>query len=443
MDLIVTSFLASTTFAQLVLPVVTEPVNARRIDFGTIAKLVEERNVSVQLSRAEADVARGKLAEARTKLRFNISGTNKFSQNTQTSKSQGSGKSTTTDFSASENSVVLSQDLDLFGKSRASVQKEVANVKAGEATIRESLNFQIADAQLSYLSLAGAEVLLEGAKADLHSAKLRLENTKLRFDAGLLPELNVLQATSDVASYSATVATRSAAVQKGRIRLAVTLGLPISEAESLELAAFPNITDLPPLPSPVESPGNEHHPSVLARQFGVEAAEQGLAIAKKSRLPTINLSASYAMNDSKSQFAVERQGYVAVLLSMPISDGGQRRAQVATESANLASAKYRLESTNRSVQSELSQARADYAANLSALTSSREAYSAASESLRVAELRYQQGIATSGILEVQSAEASLIRARNQMLDAYYGCLQSLVSIQKALGEPGLTALPKV
>lgn len=443
MDLIVTSFLASTTLAQLVLPVATEPVNARRIDFATIAKLVEEQNVSVQLSRAEADVARGKLAEARTKLRFTISGTNKFSQNTQTSKSQGSGKSTTTDFSASENSVVLSQDLDLFGKSRASVQKEVANVKAGEATIRESLNFQIADAQLSYLSLAGAEALLEGAKADLHSAKLRLENTKLRFDAGLLPELNVLQARSDVASYSATVATRSAAVQKGRIRLAVTLRLPISEAESLELASFPNITDLPRLPSPVESPGNEHHPSVLARQFSVEAAEQGLAIAKKSRLPTINLSASYAMNDSKSQFAVERQGYVAVLLSMPISDGGQRRAQVATESANLASAKYRLESTNRSVQSELSQARADYAANLSALTSSREAYSAASESLRVAELRYQQGIATSGILEVQSAEASLIRARNQMLDAYYGCLQSLVSIQKALGEPGLTALPKV
>jgi multidrug efflux system outer membrane protein len=442
MDIIVTSLVVSAALSTARFAVTTEVTSQRRVEFSEISKLVEDRNVNVQLSRAEADVARGKLAEARTKLRFTISGTNKFSENTQTTKNQGTNRSTTTDFVASENTIMLSQDLDLFGKSRAAVARERANVMGSEATIRENLNSQIAEAQISYLSLAGAEALLVGAEADLKSARLRLENTIRRFEAGLLPELNVLQARSDVSSYTATVSTRIADVQKARIRLSVTLGLPVSEADSLEIAPMPGAENLPGLPESLEAVRDWQHPGVLVGQFGVEAADHGLSLAKKSQLPTINLSASYGVNNSKSQFALERQGYLSLSISMPINDAGQRKAQVATETANLASAKWRLESTNRSLESELRQAIADYTANLSALSSSRDAYAAAAESVRVAEVRYQQGIATSGILEVQSAQASLIRARNQMLTAYYGSLQSMVLVQKAIGKPGLAMLPQ-
>ena len=125
---------------------------------------------------------------------------------------------------------------------------------------------------------------------------------------------------------------------------------------------------------------------------------------------------------------------------MPIYDGGQRRSQVATETANVAAAKWKLEAEVRSVESELWQAVEDYNANQKALESARRAYRSAKEALRVSELRYEQGIGTSGILEVQSAESSLITSRTQVINAYYGCIQNLVSIRKAMGEPGLAQL---
>lgn len=61
MDIIVTSLVVSAALSTARFAVTTEVTSQRRVEFSEISKLVEDRNVNVQLSRAEADVARGSL----------------------------------------------------------------------------------------------------------------------------------------------------------------------------------------------------------------------------------------------------------------------------------------------------------------------------------------------------------------------------------------------
>jgi outer membrane protein TolC len=122
---------------------------------------------------------------------------------------------------------------------------------------------------------------------------------------------------------------------------------------------------------------------------------------------------------------------VGLQLSFPIFQSGKRLQEIKQAQLELERVKYDVIALRSSVNTEYTQALANYRSNLNNYHVLQENLDLARDVYQTIQLQYKAGVKT--YLELIAAETDLRSAQDNHIDALYQVLSSKLDVQKALG----------
>lgn len=222
--------------------------------------------------------------------------------------------------------VTASYEVDLWGRIRHNVRSAraavLANEKAVEA-LRLSLRAEVADA---YITLRGVEAELGIVEQALVTRKKNLELTQQRKTAGAGSDLEVEQARTDLLAAGVEVS----ALKQGRMELENIIALITGQnASSYRLPVTGELPRVPTLPRVVPSELLRRRPDIAEASHRIESALGQVKAARTAWLPSLHLQAG--AGGSAERFSglddeAARAGTIGFSFSLPLFDGGRRRA---------------------------------------------------------------------------------------------------------------------
>ena len=325
----------------------------------------------------------------------------------------------------------LSYEVDLFGRLSHATEAAKRDAQAEEGLLQSARLLVQASVAQTYLALRALDAERELVQGTLSAYRETLDLTERRWRAGDVAELDVARASTEVS------ATESEALALSRRRaelehaLAVLLGENPSQF-SLQESQWS--TALPVIPPGVPSTVLTRRPDVSAAQQSMLAAQSRVGVAKAAWFPNVALTGfgGYASSDLDDLFQWSSRAWlVGALFSLPLLDGGRRRAGVENTSAQLdgAVARYREQVLVAFKDVE------DQLAALRLLTEQSEAQAravaSASRTTSLSNARYRAGYVSQ--LELLDAQRSELRNRRQALQVRSDRYQSTVALVRALG----------
>src|SRR5688572_5496360 len=237
----------------------------------------------------------------------------------------------------------LSYEVDLFGRLSHNTEAARRDAQAEEGLLQSTRLLVQASVAQAYLALRALDAERALVQSTLGAYRETLSLTERRWRAGDVAELDVARSSTEVS------ATESEALALDRRRaelenaLAVLLGENPSQF-SLQDAEWN--TALPVIPAGVPSTVLTRRPDVAAAQQSMLAAQSRVGVAKAAWFPNIALTGSggYASSDMDDLFQWSSRAWlIGALFSLPVLDGGRRKAGVENTSAQLdgAVARYR------------------------------------------------------------------------------------------------------
>ncbi|MBE1160828.1 efflux transporter outer membrane subunit [Dyella acidiphila] len=230
----------------------------------------------------------------------------------------------------------LSWDLDLWGGQRAAWEAALGRSRAAEIdahAARIQLSVNVARA---YVNLGYAFAEQDVAQHELQRASQSYGLTHRLVAGGLgTPQQDAL-ADSQVASAEQQKVQADRAVDAARSALSVLLGEGSDRGLSITRPQLMN-TDQLVLPEQLQVDLIGRRADLVAARWQVEAAAKNIKTARTQFLPNINLSAMagfVAVGGSTNVFQLPARTYGGgPALSLPIFDGGRRRANLAGANA--------------------------------------------------------------------------------------------------------------
>lgn len=231
----------------------------------------------------------------------------------------------------------FSWDLDLWGGKRdaweaALGRSRAAQIDAHAARIELSVNVARAYVRLGY-AFAQKDV----AEAELQRASQTLDVTRRLVSGGLDTPQQEHLADSQVAGAEQQKVAADRAIDAARSSLSILLGQGPDRGLAIDR---PHMLDRGPAVLPDKLPVDllGRRADLVAARWEIEAANKNVKAAKTEFLPNISLSAMagvIAVGGSTNVLQLPARTYAfGPALSLPIFDGGRRRAQLAIADAD-------------------------------------------------------------------------------------------------------------
>ena len=345
----------------------------------------------------------------------------------------------------------LSLSQSLYSGGRIGAQNRIAEASLASAELEvtaQNAQLVVDVAQAYYDALLSAR-LLQIAETSLEQAEETLRLSELGFRVGDKAEYDVLRARVARNNQRNGVVQARSQRDLAFFRLKQLLDLPLDEAVRLttpltdEVRAT-GVDDWIPEGAADTTAGAR----VTVRQAAqaVRIQEGQVRIARSQGRPNVNVVSNYGLAGypqgiipSRSDFADNLT--VGLQVAVPVFTGGRIRGSVAQAQGGLEQARARLAQTRegavldaRGRQEAVETARATLAANSGSVEEAQRAY-------EIAQLRYQQGIAT--LIEVNDARLALSQATADRAQATRNLLvaevQLLLVRDLPLGGSGTTA----
>jgi len=402
--------------------------------------LVEEaaaHNADLVAAAARVDEARALVAEAESGFYPTVNAG--FGETRQ----QNSRRTATffpgipTRFNDSRATLSVSYDVDLFGRIRSGARAARAELEASEAArgaVRLALAAQVAQSYFALRAL-DEQVSLTRRTVSLREEALALQ--KKRFDAGVISEFDLRQLEAEAATVRAQLPPLERDREREEAALAVLLGRTpkrIFEESAARRQAENESPGPAVLPSGLPSELLLRRPDLVEAERSLAAANARVALARAQMFPSISLTAALGSESAAlGNLFTTGSGIwsIGLALAQPVFAGGRLEAE--TEAAK-ARERQALAAYTKAIQSAFSEVRAALAAQTRA-RESFEAQSVAAEalgqSLRLARLRYENGIASQ--LDVIDAERGLLAAQSARIEALRQQRAAIADLFRALG----------
>jgi len=227
----------------------------------------------------------------------------------------------------------LSLEVDLF--------KRILSKRSAAALRRDATS---ADVGATALLLSGRVVelwfiaqeqraLLDILKNQIQTGETLLELTELRYSVGRGSALEVFQQREQLASTKSQVPLANLQLALTTNELATLLGKAPGTLAQLGLSdTLPALPPFPSLLQPVDLLTSR--PDLRAALLQLQAGEYDIAVAVAERFPRLSVGLSYEFSASDVDTLFKDElGSLFSNLTLPLTDGGNRRAQVARTTA--------------------------------------------------------------------------------------------------------------
>lgn len=326
-------------------------------------------------------------------------------------------------------------ELDLFGGRRAArdaAQARLDSARAGWHAARVSV---AAETAVTYLGLRACEAQLVQTETDATSRAETARLTELSERAGFQPP-----AVAALSRASAAQARAQLAAQRAQCELAVKALVALTGiAEPALRTQLAGAASALPQPAQLNVPSVpaevlNQRPDLYIAALDLVAASAEVSEARAQRYPRITLSGSITAARFEAG-SVSGNGTLWTLgplaVSLPIFDGGARRANVDAARARYDEASIAYRAKLRGAVREVEEALVQLQSTASRADDARIAVEGYEASYKATEARFRGGLAS--LFELEDARRSLSLARSQAIDLQRERVAAWIQLYRALG----------
>lgn len=404
-------------------------------------KVVDEAllgNSDLLVAVARVEEARGLLGEANSFLFPSVDAQAAISRQQISTRTATSFPGVPREYNNHRATLNVAWEVDLFGRLRAGTAVARAELEASEAT-RDAVRLSLAaQAAKSYFALRALDEQVELTRRTVRLREEALLLQRRRHAAGVISEFELRQLEAETAAVRAQLPPLERDREREETALAVLLGRTPKEIFSGTVRVRQTQDDAleaPVVPSGLPSELLLRRPDLVGAERQLAAANARVAVARSEMFPRINLTA-FLGGESQALSNLFAGGapatwQLAAGITQPIFAGGRLAARSDAAKARERAALSQYEQAIRAAFGDVRSA-------LVAQARSRESYEAETaramaltETLRLARLRYENGIASQ--LDVLDAERGLLAARSARIEALRAHRAAVTDLFRALG----------
>ena len=190
----------------------------------------------------------------------------------------------------------------------------------------------------------------------------------------------------------------------------------------------------PPLPLTQEAAVSEMRsrgPQVVAARATERRADAILLAQRESYLPEISVGAITGAYDSEMFPSERKRTQLALTVSLPIWNAGQRELEVSRARIDRDVARAEREESERAAAEVIAQAYHGYGVSRAAIELALVGVAVSSENFRVQGARYREGATT--ILDLLEAQVALSEAEATLVQSRYATRLALARLEALLG----------
>ena len=287
-------------------------------------------------------------------------------------------------------------------------------------------------AALAYLRAARGQAAVAARQADSALAAELVGLAQAQKAAGVSGAIDVTRARTQLVTAEGLLIVARNQMDRARIDVTRALGLDPATPLTLTDSLAPTLgaAEVPAERDAAVTAALAGRPDLgaeLAR--GVAARRSGTAI-RAERLPRVGVEADYGVNGLTGPSALSTR-QVALQVTLPILDGFRREARAAEQDAVVRESQVREGDLRRQIAAEVDAALLDLGSAEAQQVVAREQLRLAESELSQSRERFKAGVA--GNIDVITAQAGLIRARDTEIDARFAAATARISLARAAG----------
>lgn len=313
------------------------------------------------------------------------------------------------------------------GQTRLQKKAAAASLSAANSRFDATLTELAADIKASFFRAQQANALLQVRQETLEGYERHLEKVESFVEVGTRAPFDITRAQVDVANARVELISARSNLKVALANLSRAIGLDTA----IVVASYDETK--PPLNIYDDKEQLLHEamnrPDVRASQEQVRAADYRVSEAKLNRSPSLSASADYRWSGTATP--LDRQWGMGVSMSWPVLDGAVTRAQIQSARSSFESSVAGLENIKLSVGAELENSLTRLTDALERLQATTVLVQQASESMHLAEGRYDAGLGSP--LEITDARVEFARARGNHVVAFFDSLIAQAELDRVLG----------
>ena len=312
---------------------------------------------------------------------------------------------------------------DNFLSARRAEESQLDNARQ---TLRQVL-FNVQD---QYFETLRASELEKVSATEVERAQTIFDQTFEQVRVGKTAQKDVLQAKADLANAKVTELQSRNTSATDIATLKSLIGLPSRDPlPTLPPYPQPDTSQVPSDLNKVLDDGIAARPDLQAQRSTVRSLEFSARSLAIQAGVNVTLDATFGASFAPSYL---ENRLLTFTVSYPIFDGGSSRAAARAAGYNVKAAKETLAQAEREARAQIETAFVLLRQNVERLSAAKDAYAAALENYNAASESQRLGAST--IIDVLTANVSLITAESNQIQAVYDYYISEVQLRLATGE---------
>jgi outer membrane protein TolC len=328
----------------------------------------------------------------------------------------------------------LNFSLPLFtsGRLRSGYRQAKYNFRSTEEAVRQSKHITVFNAKKAFYGYLLTKDFVQVAEEAVDVAEKHLKNVQSLYKVGMASKFDLLRSEVQLANLKPQLIRARNNLKIAELSLKTLLGVDLSQP--IEIDGYLTYEPFEPDLEESVSEAMLKRPEIGQLRYQKQMAGQGLKLARASNLPSLALSATYNFWADQLNFRKDTwQSFYSVNLvfTIPLFNGFATSARVAQSKAMIKELDFTQKGLIDTIEFEVRQAILRLEEAKESLLSQEKNVEQAQESLRIAELNFSEGLATT--LDISSAQAALSQAKTNYSQALYDYVVSLAELDKAMG----------
>lgn len=329
------------------------------------------------------------------------------------------------------NSVTATLPIFTGGELQGQIGQAKANYRSMLSAEEQAYNEMKETATTGYFNMLNATNMKALRQESVDRLQAHLDNVIAQYNVGIVARADVLRSEVELANAQQNYITASNEYDVAEATLNNIIGTPLGTTLLLKdrLQYEPYENDM----AYCLAYSEEHRPELKQAEYGVDAAEAALVVARSGHMPKVyaNASNNWGGNGSDWPGDDDENWSVGVTASMNVFDSGVTWSKIHAAQENLAKAKETQRQIKDAVELEV---RTDYLNMREAekrISTTQVAVASAEEDYHIAVVRYQAGVGTN--IDVMDAQEALTQAKTNYYQALYNYNTSKAALNTSMG----------
>ena len=332
--------------------------------------------------------------------------------------------------------VTISQLLYDGGATIANRRAARINEDAAYYTLRSTVDTLVETIRTQFYQIILDRALVQVQEESVNLLRSQLDDQQSRYEAGTVPQFNVLQAESQLQNQIPQLIAAQNNYRISMVTLAKTLGIPADRQyvtdEPLPVVGSLDVTPIQYDLAEALVTARANRPSLKAQRSTILAAVENVTVARAGYQPTLTANAGLEVEQnplSNNMRNTVNGWFFGFNGSWNIFDGGNTYGKVKSAQAELEEQKVTYDDSVRQVELDVSTAVDNLRQAQETIVASKKAVDVSLESLRLANERLAAGTGTQ--LDVLNQQTQLTTARSNYFSAEFQYISAVAQYQFA------------